>query len=231
MPITIEPLILDAAAELFAERGFRAVTLEDIASHAQVHLATVCRLFKTKEALFDTVFAREWTMANAKALPDHVIENATDMCEVARLYAACIAQALNRRVMRLYLQAAMFGKTVLKNRVAPMTLAMMRAVRAGQEKGEVIAGDPKDIVCALQDAVFGHAVLYAVNHPTVNGDGCSCEALTVFAEIWARGVHTADCQRCQECKWRASEDSHLRKKTPLTQLPSPDMVRVIHKSS
>lgn len=50
--------ILDAAEELFAERGFRETSLRDITSRARVNLAAVNYHFQSKDALIQAVFAR-----------------------------------------------------------------------------------------------------------------------------------------------------------------------------
>jgi AcrR family transcriptional regulator len=65
MPTTEKPLrrdaernrqrILDAAAELFAERGL-GVTLNDVAHHAGVGVGTVYRRFPDKDQLIDGIF-------------------------------------------------------------------------------------------------------------------------------------------------------------------------------
>ena len=48
--------VLDAARELFAERGVEA-TLNDVAHHAGVGVGTVYRRFATKEELLDAIFS------------------------------------------------------------------------------------------------------------------------------------------------------------------------------
>ncbi|MGE5488721.1 MAG: TetR/AcrR family transcriptional regulator [bacterium] len=50
--------ILDAAEELFAERGFRETSLRHITSRARVNLAAVNYHFKSKDALIQAVLAR-----------------------------------------------------------------------------------------------------------------------------------------------------------------------------
>ena len=50
--------LLDAAASLFAERGFDRTTVRDIAKQAGVNQALLFRYFGTKEALFEEVIAR-----------------------------------------------------------------------------------------------------------------------------------------------------------------------------
>ena len=51
--------ILDAALHEFAERGIRAVTVDDIAARAGMGRVTVFRRFGSKERLADLVYARE----------------------------------------------------------------------------------------------------------------------------------------------------------------------------
>jgi AcrR family transcriptional regulator len=49
--------LLDAAAELFAERGYDRTTVREIAARAGVNQALLFRYFGTKDALFATVVA------------------------------------------------------------------------------------------------------------------------------------------------------------------------------
>jgi AcrR family transcriptional regulator len=50
--------LLDAAAEIFAERGYERATVRDIVSQAGVNQALLFRYFGSKEALFAAVVAR-----------------------------------------------------------------------------------------------------------------------------------------------------------------------------
>lgn len=51
-------IILDAAESIFAEHGFGAAKMQDVATVAKVSTSTVYGLFEGKEALFDAVHAR-----------------------------------------------------------------------------------------------------------------------------------------------------------------------------
>ncbi|ALV39952.1 TetR family transcriptional regulator [Pseudarthrobacter sulfonivorans] len=55
--------ILEAAGRLFAERGYRAVTVRDIAASAGVSPALVMKLFISKEKLFAAVRPDETVLA------------------------------------------------------------------------------------------------------------------------------------------------------------------------
>jgi AcrR family transcriptional regulator len=51
--------ILDVAAELLLRHGYRRVTIDDIARHADIGKGTVYLHWKTRDALFKAVFERE----------------------------------------------------------------------------------------------------------------------------------------------------------------------------
>lgn len=60
--------ILDMAEKLFAENGFHAVTLRQVAAAAKVDTALLHYYFKHKRGLFDSVFQRRSTELNAQRI-------------------------------------------------------------------------------------------------------------------------------------------------------------------
>jgi AcrR family transcriptional regulator len=66
--------ILDAAAALFAERGFERTTVRDIAAHAEVNQALLFRYFGSKEALFEQVMLRGGREQLASTPPERLPE-------------------------------------------------------------------------------------------------------------------------------------------------------------
>ena len=68
LPSSTKERILDAAEQLFAERGFDGVSLRRIIAQAKVNLAAVHYHFHSKEALLDVVFARRIETVNQERL-------------------------------------------------------------------------------------------------------------------------------------------------------------------
>src|SRR5262245_60044865 len=58
-PGTKREAILDAALELFSERGFYGTAVPAVAEHAKVGAGTVYRYFESKEALVNALYQRE----------------------------------------------------------------------------------------------------------------------------------------------------------------------------
>ncbi|MBK7772736.1 MAG: helix-turn-helix transcriptional regulator [Sandaracinaceae bacterium] len=66
-------VILDAAERVFAERGFGAAKMHDVAALAKVSTSTVYELFEGKEALYEAVHTRHGAELLAGGLePTHV---------------------------------------------------------------------------------------------------------------------------------------------------------------
>lgn len=68
--------ILDAAAEVFAERGVEAATTQEIAERADTSIGSVYRFFSDKQALFQAVLDR--VAANERELLESVFADAFD---------------------------------------------------------------------------------------------------------------------------------------------------------
>ncbi|GAB3160363.1 TetR/AcrR family transcriptional regulator [Amycolatopsis stemonae] len=64
--------LLDAAARLFAERGFDRTTVRDIAGLAGVNQSLLFRYFGTKDALFEEVIARSGREQIATTPPEQL---------------------------------------------------------------------------------------------------------------------------------------------------------------
>ena len=55
-------MILDAAVVAFAERGFHACRVSDIADEANVAYGLVYHYFRSKDEILDTLFVERWNI-------------------------------------------------------------------------------------------------------------------------------------------------------------------------
>lgn len=62
----VEDKIIEAARELFYEKGYRGTTVRDIANKAEVNLALLHYYFRTKDAIFKIVFDQAFTLLFGK---------------------------------------------------------------------------------------------------------------------------------------------------------------------
>jgi TetR/AcrR family acrAB operon transcriptional repressor len=99
-------MLLNAAADLFAEKGFRRTTFEDVAERAGISRGSIPWHFGTKDGLMLAVLDHESDLLladlrgaeemDAAAVSDHLIELARDgtLRRVSRLFIALYVEAL-----------------------------------------------------------------------------------------------------------------------------------------
>ena len=71
--------ILNAARDLFAERGFAETTVRMIARSAKVNNAAICYYYRSKEQLYEAVFKDSFAMIDTgmNGIADSVVDTAT----------------------------------------------------------------------------------------------------------------------------------------------------------
>jgi AcrR family transcriptional regulator len=134
--------ILDAATELFAERGL-AVTLNDIAHHADVGVGTVYRRFPDKELLIDALFEERVQDMLDLAEESLACEDAWQGL-VSFLEGSLELQARDRGLKQLLLGTPQGCAKVggVRERIFPIVDALVvRARDAGQLRADVEPGD------------------------------------------------------------------------------------------
>lgn len=141
--------IIDAAIALFAERGYGATRLEEVARRAGVAKGTLFVYFPTKEALFRAV-ARTILTTNLDRLT-HVTTNLDrPLAELVPALLALVAANGEGRIpliMRLLIAesrtfpdlARVWHDEVVSKVLALITSAIERA----QARGEIVAGDAR----------------------------------------------------------------------------------------
>jgi AcrR family transcriptional regulator len=122
--------LIDAAAELFAERGPGAVSVRDVAKHAGVNHGLVYRHFGSKDALIQAVLDR-LVQHVRRAFADRLLEgaNRTELFD---------ALAENQTYWRVLARALLDGQTDwLKAGSFPLISAAVKSLRAARERGEL----------------------------------------------------------------------------------------------
>ena len=139
-----------AALEVFAEKGFAAARVEEIARRAGVSKGTLYLYFKDKEDLFRAV-VRDAIAPNVAAITEAISTMEAPFAEVIRVFLAGFAE----REARLPLGAVakmVIGESrnfpelarVWHDEVASKAIGALAAfVRGAQERGEARAGDPR----------------------------------------------------------------------------------------
>jgi len=134
--------ILDAARELFAERGL-GVTLNDIAHHAGVGVGTVYRRFPDKAQLVDDLF--EQRVEELVALADDALADADPWHGLTEfLERALDLQAGDRALHELIVGTAdgMDRVCQIRDRLMPRGVELVqRAQATGQLRGDIAATD------------------------------------------------------------------------------------------
>jgi AcrR family transcriptional regulator len=142
--------ICAAALAVFAEKGFAAAKLEDIARRAGVSKGTLYLYFKDKEELFRAV-VRDTVAPNIEAVRAAVLASDLPFAEVAAMFLTRFAE-MTRQVPVGAVAKMVIGESrnfpelakVWHDQVASRALTMLAGlIEAAQQRGEVRTGDPR----------------------------------------------------------------------------------------
>jgi AcrR family transcriptional regulator len=176
--------ILAAGLALFAERGFAATRLEDVAAAAGVAKGTIYLYFPSKEALFEAALRDR--LSGAVAAADAAAREADGGLEAemaaflgaiyARLFegdAPVLLKILVADGSRFAPLVALYRDLVIDRGLAAIRLMLDRAAARGELRLPAEAVDPRQVVApalvaALWRLLFGDAELsrdaYAAGH-------------------------------------------------------------------
>jgi AcrR family transcriptional regulator len=90
--MSVRDQLLEAAARLYAEAGYRGATTRRIALQAGVNEITLFRHFGSKDALMREAIARAGSTIVSQALPDPPRDPARELREWARAHIAALRQ-------------------------------------------------------------------------------------------------------------------------------------------
>lgn len=147
--------IVAAALEIFAERGFAATRLDDIAARAGVSKGAIYLYFATKEDIFRAV-VEQAVIPNLAGL-QAMAGQAESFADLARFFARHVvarlaASPVGGVVKMVIAEARNFPELarIWHDRlVVPALGAMTQAIAAGQARGEIRPGDPRHYAVSL----------------------------------------------------------------------------------
>jgi len=157
--------IVSAAIEVFAERGFAAAKLEDIAARAGVSKGSIYLYFDTKADLFEAV-VRDAVAPNVRSAIGLLEQQDGPLTELAPALLARMAAVIETTrlggVAKLVIGESQnfpeLARIWLEVVIEPALGALTAAVARAQARGEVRAGDPRLYAVSL----IGPMVLAAI---------------------------------------------------------------------
>ena len=162
MPVSerTKEIILSAAKDLFAQKGFFKTTYADIARHAGVNQATVYRGFKTKENIFKLLLEEEYKSITKESFQSLSIEE-PKLCKLKRLLTTNLRLTTQSRLFQHilrdeYSQFRDFFNTKQDKAIREL----YSIIEEGMEKGEIKKEDPAFLVSLLVSFSYALRNLY-----------------------------------------------------------------------
>ena len=186
--------IVAAALEIFAEKGFAAARLDDIAARAGVSKGAIYLYFATKEDIFRAV-VDQGVGPNIDAVLD-LAASAPSFFGLARGATQMIAQVMSATpvggIVKMVIgEAGNFPELAriwYERLVAPALATMTGAVAAGQARGEVRPGDPRLYAVSLISPLLV-GVIFRETFAPVGGEAFDLPALAAqHVETLLRGM-------------------------------------------
>ncbi|WP_165972170.1 TetR/AcrR family transcriptional regulator [Paenibacillus piri] len=150
--------IISSTVDLMSEKGYKAVTIKEIATAASVSEMTVFRTFGSKKAILDAIINSFLSSAPIEQLNQKNItyELEKDLLMISELYH----EVLNRN-KEIYLISIMERKTMpaihlsLHNNAIKFLTMVTEYFRVMQQKGKVIKGNPQSQALTLMRFNYG----------------------------------------------------------------------------
>ena len=193
--------ICAAALEVFAEKGFAAAKLDEIAKRAGVSKGTLYLYFKDKEELFRAV-VRDTVVPNVDMLRDSLIQTGLPFDELIRLFMARFVEVTDKvpvgAVAKMVIsESRNFPKLakVWHDEVVFKALGTVTAlIQMAQARGEVRAGDARLHAFTLMGPML-MGVIYRETLEPIGGEPLDLGALMhQHAETVLTGLLTEDAR-------------------------------------
>jgi AcrR family transcriptional regulator len=153
--------VLDAAADLFLERGVTAVSMDEVAAHAGVSKATIYRWWPTKETLALDALYHEW---EGSTQADDTGALRSDLVSLILPWTRVTRRRPYGRVLAALISAAQTDPTFAeqyRTRFLEPRRNLARAVLArAVERGEIAADTNTEVVLDLLFGATYHRLLH-----------------------------------------------------------------------
>jgi len=165
--------ILNAAAELLQRWGYKRLTMDDVAAQAGIGKGTIYLHWKTREALFQAVLARE--LAALLQQLDSAVEQDPHNALPHRLGRVYFTSIMRRPLLRAFftLDLEVLGKLTRIQQLRETQINTLREafIRLLQDHGVVRADiSPQDLAYAFRTIIVGFFLadpLFAADQPTL----------------------------------------------------------------
>jgi AcrR family transcriptional regulator len=189
--------IIAAAFEIFAEKGFAAARLDDIAARAGVSKGAVYLYFATKEDIFRAVI-EQGVAPNLSAVQAHVAAHAGNFPDLLRGVVAVIVRIVTHTpvggVVKMVIGESRnfpeLARTWHDKLVAPALATMTMAIAAAQARGELRPGDPRQYAISLISPMLV-GVIWRETFTPIGAEPIDIPSLAEqHVELWLRGMLT-----------------------------------------
>ncbi len=167
--------VIEAALEVFAERGFAGASTSEIAKRAGVAEGTIFRHYKTKKDLLIGVVAPFFIRVFGPALMQDVIDVVDGQHDSFEGFVRAMSKnrlefvRRHERTIRIVAQELPFHpevRALVEERLLAKVLPRVYGViERYQERGEVMAGDPASIARVLMSTLLSYLALRFVFAP------------------------------------------------------------------
>lgn len=148
--------IVAAAFEVFAEKGFAAARLDDIAARAGVSKGAIYLYFATKEDIFQAV-VEQGVAPNLHNLAALAAANPQNFPELIRAFAKVMAHVASTTplggIIKMVIGEARnfpeLARVWHDRLIVPALGALSAAIAAAQARGEIRPGDPRHYAAGL----------------------------------------------------------------------------------
>jgi AcrR family transcriptional regulator len=147
--------IIDAAVELFAEKGFEGTSIRDIATKANVNVAMINYYFGSKEKLFECMV--EQKAAYTRGVLEEIVtdKSLSEIEKIDRIIDSYISRLFtNRMFHRVIHQEMMLNQREslqqsIVNVLSPNSLVIKNVIESGIKKGSFKKVDSALVIATL----------------------------------------------------------------------------------